>query len=42
MGVCSTSFGIAVVPEVKYSSSGSDALVTPSGVKLAGAEVESA
>ena len=28
--VCSTSFGSAVVPEVKYSSSGSRAKVVPS------------
>ena len=35
--VCSTSFGRAVVPEVKYSISGSEALVSPSGVKSAGA-----
>src|SRR4051794_30994398 len=35
--VCSTSLGCAVVPEVKYSSSVSSALVTPSGVKAASA-----
>ena len=31
--VCSTSLGCAVVPEVKYSSSGSSARVGPSGAK---------
>src|SRR4051794_26748257 len=31
--VCSTSLGRAVVPEVKYSSRVSPALVTPSGTK---------
>src|SRR3954452_6272673 len=35
--VCSTSLGRAVVPEVKYSISGSSARVGPSGVKPAGA-----
>src|SRR3954454_25088605 len=29
--VCSTSFGFAVVPDVKYRRSGSEASVTPSG-----------
>src|SRR2546429_7882023 len=33
--VCSTSLGRAVVPEVKYSISGSSARVGPSGVKSA-------
>src|SRR5262249_12144919 len=37
-----TSFGRAVVPEVKYSSSVSPALVVPSGAKSAGADPESA
>src|SRR3954447_26358847 len=32
--VCSTSFGCAVVPEVKYSSSGSSARVATSGVNV--------
>src|SRR6266496_134224 len=35
--VCSTSFGLAVVPEVKYSSSVSPARVTPSGANSAAA-----
>src|ERR1700722_6199666 len=34
--VCSTSLGCAVVPEVKYSSSGSPARVTPSGTNETG------
>jgi hypothetical protein len=34
-------FGLAVVPEVKYSSNVSDAFVTPSGLKSAGADSES-
>jgi hypothetical protein len=40
--VCSTSFGWAVVPEVKYSSSGSVARVMPSGVNLADSSAASA
>src|SRR5919107_3059684 len=40
--VCSTSFGWAVVPDVKYSSSVSDACVSPSAVKSAGASEASA
>ena len=32
MWVCSTSFGFAVVPDVKYRKSGSVAGVGPSGV----------
>ena len=32
--MCSTSFGFAVVPEVKYSSSGSEAAVGPSGANV--------
>jgi len=39
--VCSTSFGCAVVPDVKYSSSGSEACVTPVGVKSSGADEDS-
>ena len=40
--VCSTSLGCAVVPEVKYSSSGSLARVGPSGVNPADAPAASA
>jgi hypothetical protein len=40
--VCSTSFGRAVVPEVKYSSSVSDARVGASGTKSASAPAASA
>ena len=37
--MCSTSFGRAVVPEVKYSSSGSSAPSAPSGVNVGGRAV---
>ena len=40
--MCSTSFGLAVVPEVKYSSRVSEPRVTPSGVKVSDAESASA
>ena len=40
--LCSTSFGNAVVPEVKYSSSGSAEGVTPSASKPLTADDESA
>lgn len=40
--VCSTSLGRAVVPEVKYSISGSPGSVGPSGVNAAGAPAASA
>src|SRR5215212_7618594 len=40
--VCSTSFGFAVVPDVKYRRSGSEASVTPSGANAASASRASA
>ena len=40
--VCSTSFGLLVVPDVKYSSSRSSALVFGCGTGLSGASAVSA